>query len=249
MDGTSRTTPPDELIDLTDDATDPAAAVEAVADRLLHDTATTLELLAVHVGLELGLYAALAEHGPATPEQLADRAGIAPRYAREWLEQQTAAGNLVCLDPTAAPDARSFVLPAAVATVLLDPAGGAHLGPIVSMVRSMCDVLGPLLDAYRTGGGVPFEAYGAHLRHGLGALNGPTFDTQLATWLQGLPDVHNRLRTGELPRILDLGCGIGRSTWRWRGPIRGRSCTGSTSTSTRSGTPGLPPPRPVSPTA
>jgi SAM-dependent methyltransferase len=189
----------------------PTPDLEAVADRLLSDTVTTLELLTVHLGLELGLYATLHRAGPATAGELAERAAVAPRYAREWLEQQTVAGYLTCEDPTAEPDDRRFALPPALATVLLDEEGGAFLGPLVGMVRGSVDVLERLLEAYRTGAGVPYEAYGPHIRHGIGRLNGATFDAALAAWLEALPDVHDRLVGAPDPRVLDLGCGTGRS--------------------------------------
>jgi SAM-dependent methyltransferase len=188
-----------------------APDLETVADRLLSDTVTTLELLSVHLGLELGLYAALHRSGPATAGELAERAPIAPRYAQEWLEQQTVAGFLTCEDPSADPGARRFAVPPAVATVLLDEEGGAFLGPLVGMVRGSVDVLERLLEAYRTGGGVPYEAYGPHIRHGIGRLNGATFDAALAAWLRAHPDLHDQLVTGPEPRVLDLGCGTGRS--------------------------------------
>ena len=50
--------------------------------------------------MRLGLYEALAGAGPLTPAALAERAGIAPRYAREWLEQQAVAGVVDVDDAT-----------------------------------------------------------------------------------------------------------------------------------------------------
>jgi SAM-dependent methyltransferase len=188
------------------------ADVEAVAERILTDTVTFSEHLSVWLGLELGLFASLWHDGPANPPELAARAGIAARYAREWLEQQTVAGYLECLDPAADADERVFALPPAVAAVLLDPDSGAYLGPLLHMARGVTVVLEPLTEAYRTGGGVPYAAYGEGIRHGIGGMNGPTFDTQIAGWLQRLPDVDHVLRTADEPRILDVGCGIGRST-------------------------------------
>src|SRR5262249_16610162 len=63
------------------------AARDILAERFIDSAIPALELLSVHLGLELGLYRAL--DGGATETELATRAGIALRYAREWLEQQT----------------------------------------------------------------------------------------------------------------------------------------------------------------
>ena len=43
-------------------------------------------------GDALGLYAKLKEIGPVSAEGLAEAAGCAPRYVREWLSAQTASG-------------------------------------------------------------------------------------------------------------------------------------------------------------
>ena len=66
-------------------------AVGAFAERVAMAAIGTLELLTIELGNRLGLYEALAD-GPATPPELAARAGIDARYAREWLEQQATAG-------------------------------------------------------------------------------------------------------------------------------------------------------------
>jgi hypothetical protein len=46
----------------------------------------------VLIGDRLGLYRALAEHGPATSSELAARTGTHERYLREWLNAQAASG-------------------------------------------------------------------------------------------------------------------------------------------------------------
>jgi SAM-dependent methyltransferase len=189
-----------------------AEELDAVAERVMEDTVTFAEHLSAWLGLDLGLYASLQRSGPVTAARLASDVGIAPRYAREWLEQQTVAGYLTCVDPTVAADERVFELPSAVAAVLLDPDSGAHLGPLLHLARGLGGLVDRVSDAYRTGAGIPYTDYGDRFRHGIGGLNGPTFDTQLATWLARLPDVDRWLRSSSAPRILDLGCGVGRST-------------------------------------
>jgi SAM-dependent methyltransferase len=189
-----------------------SSAAEDVADRLFTAATATLEQVTVRLGLRLGLYATLHAHGPADALSLADHTGIDVRYAREWLEQQAVAGFLRIDEHGADPDRRRFALADGVADVLLRPASPTYLGPLPSAVLSVTGVLEDLERAYRTGGGVPFDRYGDELRHGLGALNGATFDRSLADWLACLPDVDQRLRTAPAPTILDLGCGTGRST-------------------------------------
>jgi hypothetical protein len=75
-----------------DTSTTHEQAVEQVAQRVLDMALGTAELLAVYLGDRLGWYRSLHTDGPATAEQLAQRTGTSPRYAREWLEQQTVSG-------------------------------------------------------------------------------------------------------------------------------------------------------------
>jgi hypothetical protein len=87
-------------------------AREALAERLIDDTTRSLEMLGVYLGLELGLYQALTDLGAATEAELAAHAGVAPRYTREWLEQQATAGYLTCDDPAQPAEERRYRLPA-----------------------------------------------------------------------------------------------------------------------------------------
>src|SRR5688500_20173307 len=85
---------------------------EALTTRLLQSTIHTLELYGIYLGKELGLYEALKSGQRITPSELARAAGIAPRYAREWLEQQAVAGLLRVDSPNAPAEARRYWLPA-----------------------------------------------------------------------------------------------------------------------------------------
>jgi SAM-dependent methyltransferase len=71
----------------------------------------------------------------------------------------------------------------------------------------------PALEAaFRTGGGVPYAAYGADTRDAIAGLNRPMYRGDLAKeWLVALPDVQARLTAGGA-RVLDLGCGEGWSS-------------------------------------
>ena len=74
-------------------------ARELLAGRLVDGLTQAMEIFGVYLGVELGLYRALAASGAATEDELAGRAGIAARYAREWLEQQAVAGFLAVRRP------------------------------------------------------------------------------------------------------------------------------------------------------
>ncbi|MGZ4632722.1 MAG: class I SAM-dependent methyltransferase [Actinomycetes bacterium] len=186
---------------------------EAFAEKLVADTSSALEVFAIFLGVELGLYAALDEIGPAAPAELAGAAHIHERYAREWLEQQAVAGVLTVDDPRRAAGERRFRVPSAHRDTLLDADSPFHTVGLAQMVGGTARVLPRLLEAYRTGGGVPYADYGRELRDGIAATNRPMFLHDLADqWLPAMPDVHARLASEPRPRILDLGCGVGAST-------------------------------------
>ena len=142
---------------------------DALVERLFGATIGALELFGVYLGDRLGLYAALAGADALDPDELARRAGIAPRYAREWLEQQAVAGILDVED--AEGGTRRFRLSAEHAEVLIDAEGPNYLAPFASLLAGIGGVLPDVVDAYRTGGGVPFSEYGADLRDGQAAMN------------------------------------------------------------------------------
>jgi SAM-dependent methyltransferase len=188
------------------------AARDALVDRLFLATVGALELFSIHLGWRLGLYRALAEAGTTTADQLADRAGIDGRYAREWLEQQAVAGLLAVDEPGAGEADRRYSLPAAHADVLTDEESLAHVAPFAPMLVGIAGALPGVVAAYRTGTGVPYAAYGEDMRHGQGAINRPVFTHELADWVATMPDVDARLRSQPPARIADLGCGLGFST-------------------------------------
>jgi SAM-dependent methyltransferase len=187
-------------------------APDAVAERLFGDALATMELATVHLGLRLGLYQAVRDLGSVTSNELAAYVDADERYLREWLEQQAVAQLLVCSDDTAPPEARRYELPPATAAVLLDDASDAYLGPVSHLAVGALLAVPALEEAFRTGDGVPFHAYGSELRRGLGRLNGATFDRALAGWIAAMPDIDQRLRTGPGAAVLDVGCGVGRSS-------------------------------------
>ena len=188
-------------------------AREVLAGRLVDGLTGALETLGVYLGVELGLYQALAGLGEATEAELAGQTGVAPRYVREWLEQQAVAGYLACDAPALPAAERRYRLPAGHAEVLVDADSPYHAAPLAQALAGIAGVLPQLVQAYRGGGGVPYADYGRVLRDGIAAANRPMFLHELAaTWLPAVPDLDRRLRSAPPPRVLDLGCGLGASS-------------------------------------
>src|SRR5919109_5153674 len=87
---------------------DPDRQREELVERLFSAGLGMAEVLTVYLGDTLGLYRALERTGSMTPPELATETGIFERYAREWLEQQAAAGILVVENVTAEPEGRTY---------------------------------------------------------------------------------------------------------------------------------------------
>jgi len=189
-----------------------AAATEALAERLFLATIDFLEIASIHVGRKLGYYAELATNGPATAAELARRTGTATRYAQEWLEQQATAGFLGTNNPEADAAARTYHLPEAHRPVFVDAEDLNLVAPLATLAVSVLRPLDALVEAYRSGSGVPFEAYGEDLVEGIGAINRPQFISEMAGWLGSVPDVDARLRRHPPARVADVACGTAWSS-------------------------------------
>ena len=197
-----------------DDAHEGATAEarrDDLAGRLAGAVLASLDLQAVYLGDRLGLYRALEEGGPATAPELAERVGIDPRYAREWLEHQAVGSILDVDDVAAAPDARRYSLPPGHAAVLTDPESPWLLAPLSRFVVGTAKTMPKLLDAYRTGEGVDWADYGADVLEAQEAINRPQFHHFVGDWIAALPDIAERLRAGD-GRVADVACGTGWSS-------------------------------------
>jgi len=174
---------------------DPEEVTGELAGRLFEAGLGAFELVTVALGDRLGLYRALAGHGPATAAEMGATARVDARYAREWCEQQAAAGLVAVDDPGRAPEDRRYALRPGSEAVLLDPESPAYLIPLGGFLEAVGRVLPALETAFRTGGGVPYADYA--VQHAQGGFNRPAFTGLLVQdWMPHLPDLDAQLRAG-----------------------------------------------------
>ena len=178
-----------------------------VADRVLGSALGFVDLVSIYLGDRLGWYRSLSDDGPATAAELASRTATSARYAREWLEQQAVVGFLLT-DPSTPAEERRYELPAHVAEVVLDPTSTDFLAPLSRMLVGPLRNTDALLEAYRTGGGVGWDALGDDGRGGQADMNRPWFEQRLGDAVAGLPEVDHALaRPGA--RVAEVGFGGG----------------------------------------
>jgi SAM-dependent methyltransferase len=187
-------------------------SAEALAARLFTSALGTLDLFHIYIGQQLGLYVLLSSDGALSSLEVADRSGMHPRYAREWLEQQAVTGILDAEDPAAPADERRYRLPMGYAEALTNEDSLSYMAPVVGMLISTAQRMPDLLSAYRSGNGVDWAAYGPDMWKGQAAMNRPLFLNVLGQdYLPSISELDAILsRPGA--RVADLACGGGWSS-------------------------------------
>jgi SAM-dependent methyltransferase len=173
-------------------------------ERFVTDLGATGAAGTVVIGQRLGLYTSLAD-GPATPEQLATRAGCHPRYVEEWLRVQ-AAGGYVRYDASTG----AFSLDDVQAYCLADP-DGPNLPAAFLAATGYLRAEPQLTEAFRTGRGVAWHEHDEDVFVGCDAFYRPGYVANLVpSWIPALDGVHERLTAGA--RVADVGCGLGSTS-------------------------------------
>ena len=183
-------------------ATEPSQLRDALVERLFGATLGAMDVLSVYLGARLGLYRALADRGTSSSEELAESTELNERYVREWLEQQATTGILDLED-----DGR-FTLPAGHDEALLDEKSLNYVAPFGKLLVACVRPIDQLLEAFRSGDGVPYADYGDDLHEGQAEFTRPIFDSLLGSeWFPGIPDVHERLLADPPARVAHGGRG------------------------------------------
>jgi len=191
--------------DMTTQQTIDQAKADAFVGKVLADTAALAVTVMSSIGDRLGLFKILAQQGPATSVELADRAHINERYAREWLGAMACAGYLE-YDPAT----RRFTLPPEHVPVLAQEGGPVFFGGVQEEIVGLAGPVNQLMQAFRSGGGVPMEAYDPSTWEGLTRFTNGWFENLLVpVWLPAMPDVQTKLERGAL--VADVGCGHGKA--------------------------------------
>ena len=180
--------------------------VQAFVQKAFGDIGGALTAAMVVIGDKLGLYRALADDGPATSSELAQRTATTERYVREWCAAQAAAGYL-----TYDPKSTRYTLPEAHVAALTDESSPACvLGGFQGMTAAM-RAEPKVTDAFRSGKGVGWHEHDPGLFQGTERFFRPGYNAHLVSeWIPALEGVREKLEAGG--KIADVGCGFGAST-------------------------------------
>ena len=174
--------------------------------KMLGDMGAAMNAALVLIGDELGLYKAMADAGPLTADQLAEKTGTFPRYVREWLAAQAASGYVTydAADET-------FTLPPEQAMALAQEGSPVFVAGAFEIIRSVMLDQPKISEAFKTGEGVGWHEHSPQLFKGTERFFRPGYIAHLTTgWIPALNGVEEKLRRGA--RVADIGCGHGAST-------------------------------------
>ncbi|HVY39810.1 MAG TPA: class I SAM-dependent methyltransferase [Polyangia bacterium] len=176
-----------------------------LAERVVDDLGGAFTVGLAYLGDKLGLFAALAR-GPSTSADLAARLGLDERYVREWLNAMVAARYV-----EHQPDGATYAMtPEQIAVLAAEGDRLFAAGAFAFAVESL--MLAPrLAGPFQHGGGIAFDELPAGIPVAIDRMHRPWFEHLLVQeWLAGVPGLPQRLTHGA--RVLDVGCGLGRST-------------------------------------
>jgi 2-polyprenyl-3-methyl-5-hydroxy-6-metoxy-1,4-benzoquinol methylase len=176
--------------------------LHAFMERAVGDMGAAMHVALIVIGDKLGLYRAMADAGPMTSADLAEKTGTAERYVREWLNANAASGYVTYDVATG-----KYQLPAeqAYAITMMDLPGAFH-------IISACFKDEPkITQAFRTGEGVGWHEHDANLFFGTERFFRPNYAANLmSAWIPALEGVEAKLKSGAA--VADVGCGHGAST-------------------------------------
>jgi 2-polyprenyl-3-methyl-5-hydroxy-6-metoxy-1,4-benzoquinol methylase len=192
---------------MTTTATAPALDEQrlfAFSARLLDDMAGAMIGVLCALGDRLGLFTALAA-GPVDAVELARRAEVDERYARDWLAALAARGYIEY-----EPGSARYSLPPEHAASVAHAGSPLFMGGAFEQLPGMVRVFEQVADAFRTGDGVPSATYGDQMRRAMERTSAGWFDHQLVqAWLAGIPGLTGALEAGAA--VADIGCASGRA--------------------------------------
>lgn len=172
--------------------------------KLVTDMGGAAMIANVILGEELGLYRAMADSNPITPEALATKTGCNPRLIREWLHAQAAAGYVEQVEG-------QFRLPPEQALALAVEDSPVYVAGGAVVLASLFLDKDKLVTAMRSNGALAWGDHHPSMFGGTERFFRPGYRAHLVPeWLPALEGVVPKLEAGAT--VADVGCGHGAST-------------------------------------
>jgi 2-polyprenyl-3-methyl-5-hydroxy-6-metoxy-1,4-benzoquinol methylase len=182
------------------------AKLNEFVNKAVADIGATMSSILVVLGDRLGLWKAMAAHGPVTAQELAKRTETSERYVREWLDAQASA-QYVTYDPAT----RRYTLPPEQAAALADESSPAFFPGLFEVACAAWQGTDKMTENFRTGGGIEWGHQHPCLFQGTERFfRSGYIGNLMSSWIPALEGVEAKLRTGA--KVADVGCGVGAST-------------------------------------
>lgn len=156
----------------------------------------------ISIGHRTGLFDVMSELPPSTSEEIAQKSGLNERYVREWLGAMTT-GGILEYDK----ENRVYHLPPEHAAWLTRKASPNNIAVTAQWLSVMGDVEDKIVECFKNGGGVPYEAYNRFNE----VMAEESHQTVIVPLLEHLlplvPGIKEKLESGI--EVLDVGCGSG----------------------------------------
>lgn len=179
---------------------------EELQGKVMGDIGGAIGVLMAYIGDQAGVYKALEESGPCTHQELSEKAGIDPRYLREWLSSNAAAGY-VSYD--AAKD--RFSLSAEQAALFAHEGEPTCMQGFFEAIVSQYASNETAVDVFKTGKARPWSDHLPGCFCGTDRFFRPGYAANLVeSWIPALDGVEEKLKSGAM--VADVGCGHGSST-------------------------------------
>jgi len=156
----------------------------------------------ISVGHRTGLFDTMSGLPPSTSPEIAEAAGLNERYVREWLGAMTT-GAIIEHDH----ENNTYSLPDEYSAWLTRAAVPNNIAVTSQWISLLGSVESQIVDCFRKGGGVPYEAYERFHE----VMSEESLQTVIAPLIDDLlplvPGLREKLEAGI--RVLDVGCGSG----------------------------------------
>lgn len=180
--------------------------LNAFMGKAVGDIGAAMSANMVLLGDKLGLYKAMAKHGPVTPAELAKATKTTERYVREWLGNQ-AAGGYITYDQGSG----RYTLPEEQALALADENSPCFLPGAFQVIAAAFSANPKIEQRFKNGKGLGWDQHDHRLFEGTERFFRPNYLGNLVTnWIPALDGVEAKLLAGAT--VADVGCGFGAST-------------------------------------